>query len=202
MKKWVWGYTFRMTLGSWLTLLSWLAFIVVWSALAVFAKRNTRATAWWRRGAFRLAVLALLIVLYGSGALKLNRAQLALLAHTSNASVALLGGACAVLGIAFAVWARLYLGRNWGMPQSVKENPELVTTGPYAYIRHPIYSGMLLALFGSALANNPLWFIVFIAAGLYFAVSAQKEETLLLNTFPDTYPAYRARTKRFIPFMY
>ena len=191
-----------MTLGAWLTLISWLVFIVVWSVAALSAKRNTRATPWWRRGAFRLTVLALLIVLYKSGVLKLNRSQLALLAHTASPAVSLLGGACAVLGIGLAIWARVYLGRNWGMPQSVKENPELVTTGPYAYIRHPIYTGMLLALFGSALANNPLWFIVAVAAAVYFVYSARREEVLMARTFPDTYPAYRARTKRLIPFVY
>ena len=191
-----------MTLGSWLVLGSWLAFIVVWSVAALSAKRNTSTTPWWRRGAFRLTVLALLIVLYGSGVLKLNRAQLALLAHTTSPAVSLLGGVCAVLGIGLAIWARLYLGRNWGMPQSVKENPELVTTGPYAYIRHPIYTGMLLALFGSALANNPLWYIVAVAAAVYFVYSAGREEALMAKTFPDTYPAYRTRTKRLIPFLY
>lgn len=65
------------------------------------------------------------------------------------------GGRCLaiwVLGLGLAVWARIYLGRNWGMPTSTKEDPELVTSGPYRTIRHPIYTGILLAMIGSAIA--------------------------------------------------
>jgi len=59
------------------------------------------------------------------------------------------GVALCALGIGLAIWARTYLGRNWGMPMSRKENPELVTSGPYAYVRHPIYTGLLIAMLGS-----------------------------------------------------
>lgn len=111
------------------------------------------------------------------------------------------GAVCAVVGVAFAISARRALGSNWGMPMSVKENPELVTTGLYAYIRHPIYTGMFVALFGSALVE-PVWSVVFVFALGYFLYSAKKEEALMQQTFPDTYPAYKKRTKMLIPFVF
>ena len=59
-------------------------------------------------------------------------------------------------GIGLAIWARIHLGRNWGMPTSQKADPELVTTGPYRFVRHPIYTGLLVALLGTALAVGEL----------------------------------------------
>jgi Putative protein-S-isoprenylcysteine methyltransferase len=61
------------------------------------------------------------------------------------------------LGLAFAIWARIHLGRNWGTPMTQKDEPELVTSGPYHLVRHPIYSGILLAGVGTATALSWLW---------------------------------------------
>ncbi len=88
------------------------------------------------------------------------------------------------------------------MPQSVKENPELVTSGPYAYIRHPIYTGVLVAMIGTALVTSMLWLLIFVVTGGYFIYSALEEEKLMLKTFPDSYPAYKARSKMLIPFIF
>jgi protein-S-isoprenylcysteine O-methyltransferase Ste14 len=104
-------------------------------------------------------------------------------------------------GIALAMWARVNLGRNWGMPMSEKAEPELVTSGPYHLIRHPIYSGILTAVLGTALANNLIGLIVVVVLGAYFYYSASVEETNLTATFPKAYPAYRTRTKMLIPFV-
>lgn len=97
-------------------------------------------------------------------------------------------GFCA-LGVGLAILARTYLGRNWGMPMSRKENPELVTSGPYALVRHPIYGGMLLAMLGSTLGESVFWVLPFILFGIYFIYSATREERLMVRQFPDRYPA-------------
>jgi protein-S-isoprenylcysteine O-methyltransferase Ste14 len=102
-------------------------------------------------------------------------------------------------GLGEAVWARVYLGRNWGMPMTEKERPELVTSGPYRFIRHPIYSGMLLAMAGSALAATLWWLVILVGLGSYFIYSARVEERLMTTAFPEAYPAYRARSKMLIP---
>lgn len=104
-------------------------------------------------------------------------------------------------GLALAVWARLHLGRNWGMPMTQKAEPELVTSGPYRFVRHPIYSGLLAGVLGTALVTNLIGlFIVAILTG-YFYYSAAVEERNLATRFPTTYPAYRASTKMLIPFI-
>lgn len=119
----------------------------------------------------------------------------------SSTIVRTLGVVLCVCGVALAIWARRHLGRNWGMPMSFKENPELVTTGPYVYIRNPIYSGFLLAMLGSALTAGPLWLIFFVVFSGYFLYCAKKEERIMMQEFPDTYLDYKRRTKMLIPFV-
>ena len=107
-----------------------------------------------------------------------------------------------VAGLALAVWARLYLGRNWGMPMTRRVEPDLVTTGPYRFIRHPIYTGIILALIGTALAISLFGLIVAAVVAALFAYSATREESFLAGEFPDTFPAYKAKTKMLIPFIF
>ena len=75
-------------------------------------------------------------------------------------------------------------------------------TGPYAFIRHPIYGGVLLMMVGTALGFAPVWWLAAGAAGIYFFYSARAEERFMGERFPDSYPAYRARTKMLIPFLF
>jgi protein-S-isoprenylcysteine O-methyltransferase Ste14 len=107
-----------------------------------------------------------------------------------------------LLGLSLAVWARLYLGRNWGMPMTQKKDPELVTTGPYRRLRHPIYTGILLALIGTTIAVSPYWLVAVVAIGAYFVYSAFAEERFMASRFPDTYPAYKRSTKMLVPFVF
>jgi len=107
-----------------------------------------------------------------------------------------------LIGLLTAIWARLNLGKNWGTPMSQKQDPELVTSGPYNYIRHPIYSGILLASLGTAIASTVYLFIIFIIIAVYFIFSAVTEERLMTKEFPKVYPDYKARTKMLIPFIF
>ncbi len=96
----------------------------------------------------------------------------------------------------------MHIGRNWGAPMSQKDDTELVTSGPYRLVRHPIYSGVLLAGVGTAVALNWAWLIAVGLAGVYFVYSATIEERNLTKRFPDTYPAYRCSTKMLVPFIF
>jgi protein-S-isoprenylcysteine O-methyltransferase Ste14 len=109
------------------------------------------------------------------------------------------GVALCLLGFGLAINARRHLGRNWGLPMSRKEQPELVTTGPYAIIRHPIYTGLIVAMLGSAIGVNVLWALPLVLAGAYFVYSARREETVMLQLFPEQYAAYMARTGMLAP---
>ena len=110
--------------------------------------------------------------------------------------------AAPLLGIGLAVWARVHLDRNWGMPMSRKQNPELVTTGPYAFVRHPIYTGIILAMFGSMIGESPFWVLPLILSGTYFVFSARREEAFMDAQFPERYRAYMKRTKMLLPFVF
>jgi protein-S-isoprenylcysteine O-methyltransferase Ste14 len=190
-----------MSIYSWLIAALWLIFIACWAVMAMGAKRTVGARFWLPQIGLRLGVLVLIVLALRIPAVRhvLHDAR----AHAAGVSPLLgLGGVmlCA-LGIAFAIYARVHLGRNWGLPMTRKENPELVTSGPYAYVRHPIYAGILVAVFGSAIGTSPFWLIPFVLLGIYFVYSARREEKLMLEQFPEQYPQYMRRTKMLVPFV-
>jgi protein-S-isoprenylcysteine O-methyltransferase Ste14 len=84
---------------------------------------------------------------------------------------------------------------------SQKADPELVTTGPYSKVRHPIYSGIILAMVGTAIAVSPYWLIAAVIIGAYFLYSATVEERNMAKLFPTTYPPYKSATKMLIPYV-
>jgi protein-S-isoprenylcysteine O-methyltransferase Ste14 len=106
-----------------------------------------------------------------------------------------------LLGMAFAIWARVCLGTNWGMPMTRRADPELVRTGPYRYVRHPIYSGWLLGIVGMVVAVNVYWLVLLVLVGAFLTYSAMREERDMVQTFPDTYPDYKRSTKMLVPFV-
>jgi protein-S-isoprenylcysteine O-methyltransferase Ste14 len=183
----------------------WAAFVLCWLVLAQFNKKARRATSRRTAWALRVAVLVgvLIVLTPRRPAVRhfLISGSRALPLHVGVAGQWLGVGFC-VAGFGFAVWARAHIGRNWGMPMSLRQDHELVTSGPYAYVRHPIYTGLILAMIGSALAVGLLWLLLFALYFAYFIISARIEEKMMLAQFPDAYPAYRRRTKMLIPFVF
>ncbi len=171
-------------------LVVWAAFWIYWLVSAIGAKQGSRTGPARLPGLIIVVVGFLLIRIFGSDNL---------VVHSSGLRI--VGVVVFLSGLALAVWARIYLGRNWGMPMTQKDEPELVTSGPYHFVRHPIYSGILLALAGTALATNIYWLIALAIMTAYFVYSARVEEGLLTSTFPTQYPSYRTRTKMLIPFV-
>jgi protein-S-isoprenylcysteine O-methyltransferase Ste14 len=175
-------------------LVGWIAFWIYWLAASVGVKAGqSRST---RFVAARVGVILLVALLLRIRALKGHAASV----HSPWLQG--IGLAVFLLGLALAVWARVYLGRNWGMPMSQKVDPELVTSGPYRRIRHPIYSGIILAMIGTAIAVSPLWLVAALLLGAYFVYSAVMEERFMGAEFPDSYPEYRRSTKMLIPFLF
>ena len=170
--------------------IAWIVFWVYWFAAAFGAKKGTGGMRQVPlRGLSALSIVLLLRVFHG-GSLGVHSLILGVIGVVVFAS-----------GIALAIWARVHLGRNWGMPTTQKADPELVTSGPYRFVRHPIYSGILIGVLGTALATNLIGLIIVGVLGAYFYYSASVEEKNLTATFPTAYPEYRTSTKMLIPFV-
>jgi len=172
--------------------LAWLVFWIYWLASAVSAKASVAGGIQRRlpmTGLTALSVFVVVRVFRGGG----------LAVHSPILGA--IGTVLFVSGLGFAIWARVHLGTNWGMPMTQRVEPELVTSGPYRFVRHPIYSGLLLAVVGTALATNFLGLAVAVILGAYFYYAATVEERNLVAAFPTAYPAYREHTKKLIPFL-
>jgi len=115
---------------------------------------------------------------------------------TSVVALALL-----LAGLAFTVWARLHLGRNWSGTVTLKEGHELIRSGPYAYVRHPIYTGLLVALLGSAIACGEVRALIglSVVAGAFIR-KLRIEERFMREIFPGQYQRYCAEVPALVPF--
>lgn len=171
----------------------WVAFWIYWLAASAGAKPGQ--SQWTRFACVRVAIFLIVLLLLRLRVLKGH-------AVTTDPLLQGIGLAVFVLGLALAIWARIYIGRNWGMPMSRKVDPELVTTGPYRTVRHPIYTGVILGMAGTAIAVSLYWLIAVAVLGAYFIYSAVVEERNMAKLFPSTYPDYKRSTKMLIPFIF
>jgi protein-S-isoprenylcysteine O-methyltransferase Ste14 len=189
-------------------LVSWAAFLLVWGVSAFFVKQDVRgesyAAARLRYWVLRLAAAAIIIF----AAMRLGRAgSSGVVLFTRGIflpppTLDWIGAMLTAIGIGFAIWARVILGQNWSPRPAVKEHHELVTTGPYAYVRHPIYTGIMLAALGTALTGSVFGSALFLLISITFTVRMNKEEKIMLDLFPEHYPEYQKHTKRLVPFVW
>jgi protein-S-isoprenylcysteine O-methyltransferase Ste14 len=181
-----------MTIYGWLIFAPWLTLVAYWGLKAAAVKRSIGTRwLWWREIAVRLAFFALVVLAL----------QVAAVGHAlpndfsyplnSSTPMGVIGFVFCVLGIGMAI-----LGRA-----SFDEGAELITTGPYALVRHPIYGGMLLAMLGSAIGQSLFWLLPLGVYGPKFILSARREERLLIEQSPERYRAYMQRTKMLLPFV-
>jgi protein-S-isoprenylcysteine O-methyltransferase Ste14 len=126
--------------------------------------------------------------------------QLEVVPHSRVLDIICLG--LTVLGLGFAIWARVTLGRNWSGTVTFKENHELIERGPYALVRHPIYTAMLLMFLGTALAVGRAGGLLgFALLLLSFWIKFRQEEKVMIAHFGDRYLAYRQRVRAIVPFV-
>ena len=113
------------------------------------------------------------------------------------------GDVTVLIGLIIALWARTVLGGNWSASVTFKENHELIERGPYRFVRHPIYTGILLMILGTAIISGRAWpFLILIIGFLVYWQRMRQEEALLTRHFPEAYPDYKSRTKAIIPFLF
>ena len=120
-----------------------------------------------------------------------------------SAELEAIGTLVVAAGLGFAVWARHHLGRNWSSVVELKSDHALIRTGPYRLVRHPIYAGLLLALFGTALvAGEWRGLLAFGLALIAVCFRVRAEDTLMAQAFGAVYEAYRQKTPALVPFLF
>jgi protein-S-isoprenylcysteine O-methyltransferase Ste14 len=176
----------------------WITFYVVWVVAALFTKRTAERATWWHAWWMWFAVAAFMFVvrravLFSAGAV---------LWHVTSA-LGIIADAITIVGLVIALWARRVLGANWSANVVLKERHELIEAGPYRFVRHPIYSGVLLMLCGTMLAwGRVVGLVAFAAILAGLSVKASLEERLLMRHFPDAYTGYRRRVRAaLVPFL-
>jgi protein-S-isoprenylcysteine O-methyltransferase Ste14 len=178
----------------------WIAWLLYWWLAARGAKANRR-----KEGMFSRALHAVPLML----AVWLIAAQRVPVAWLNAPIVprSIVLFACGVIltaaGLAFTVWARVHLAGNWSGVVTLKQDHTLVRDGPYRHVRHPIYTGLLLALIGSAMARDE-WRGVLAVALAFLALwrKLRLEERWLTEIFGDEYRRYRREVRALIPFVF
>jgi protein-S-isoprenylcysteine O-methyltransferase Ste14 len=176
----------------------WIVFGLYWAAAAVSTKRTVERQDWKSRtGYVALLTLAFLLLFR-----LVPIYPLTLRVLPPSLAVDIVAAVLCLAGLALAIWARRTLGRNWSGLVTLKRDHELVMQGPYRYVRHPIYSAILLMFLASALATGRLGGFVGLAFCIAsFWVKLRQEEALMLRHFPDQYPAYRRSVRALVPFV-
>jgi protein-S-isoprenylcysteine O-methyltransferase Ste14 len=175
----------------------WLILLVYWTVNAFGNKKSIYKQSRRSRLVFLVITTGFIYTI-----IHIDRLHIRLLPTTLATQVA--GIILSALGIAIAIWARRTLGTNWSGIITLKQDHTLVRTGPYAIVRHPIYSGVLLAAAGTFLALLPtlqgVICLGFIFAG--FRLKSLFEEQILSQNFPNQYPQYRREVMALVPFIY
>ena len=174
--------------------LLWAGFQAYW-VIKYFGNKQTVRSLWWYRMASLLLAVYVAWAVLGFGKAP---GEGSFVLHTA-------GFILCLSGLIFSIWARVHLGENWSAEITLKKDHALITTGPYAYVRHPIYTGLLIALTGTGLALTPSpKGAVFIAVVMgAFWIKMKKEENLMLKQFPEAYLAYKKSTRfALIPHIY
>jgi protein-S-isoprenylcysteine O-methyltransferase Ste14 len=179
--------------------LCWGLFCIIWLIAAFWTKQSVYQQRGGRllRYMLPLAIGAYLIF---KGPRLSDPLDLRIVPHVN--AIAWTGVALCVAGLLFCIWARFTLGRNWSGVVTFKGGHELITRGPYAIVRHPIYTGLLLMLVGTVIAFGRVAGIIALPLvfwGLW--IKLRYEERLMLEKFPDDYETYSRRVKRLIPFV-
>ena len=179
--------------------LVWLAWIIYWRVAGLNTKETARRDTSLRRWLYSVPIVFAMLVFVFPAHHPTWRVTL----FPNRPACYAIGTALLFLGMAISIWARVELGRNWSNVVTVKVGHELVQSGPYRWVRHPIYTGILVSLAGSALAQD-FWCdlvivpIVFVA----FWIKLRLEEQWMRAQFGAAYEAYCAGTKRLIPFLF
>jgi protein-S-isoprenylcysteine O-methyltransferase Ste14 len=182
------------TILTWLVYALWLVLIVYLIVAARGGKRDTE-THLSQSFALMFAIIAAFALPYLPIFDFVNFAPV-------SPVVGVIGIVVCLAGMVVFVSARQHLGRNWSQTVSAKEEHELVTSGPYRYVRHPMYTGGLIACLGSAIVAGGAFVFLLVLLGAVFLWRVGAEDELMERQFPNEYRDYKKRTKALIPFLW
>ena len=186
------------TIIAWTIIGSWLAFVGYW----YYASYSVKQTAVHETNLSRALHLGLLALGFSLFFLPLGIGPLGWRVLPDTLAVALAGAALTVLGVGFAIWARAALGQNWSGTITLKAGHQLISNGPYALARHPIYTGVLIALLGTAVAGGELrGLLAVLLVALAYLRKVRLEERYLVQQFGNAYQTYQQEVKTLIPFV-
>lgn len=177
----------------------WLAWIAFW----VISARSVKETERTESNSSRLGYTLLLIA--GGILMAVPRLPSGVLGGRfvpDTFATATVGVVLLAVGLAFSVWARVHLGANWSARVTIKRDHTLIRSGPYALVRHPIYTGLLVALTGTAILVGEWRAVVgLVFFALSFFVKLRREEQWMGEVFGAEYAAYRSEVAAIIPFV-
>ena len=177
----------------------WLVFVGVWLITSLSTNRTVYRESAGERARYRLLLVVAYVLLVQGRRFPFPLSSI-LIPRTAES--AWIGAILCSCGLTLAIWARLILGRNWSGAVTLKEEHELVQRGPYRFVRHPIYTGLLSMFLGTAVAFGHLAaFITLPLVFVSFWIKLSQEERLMLKQFPGEYPDYQRRVKSIIPFL-
>jgi protein-S-isoprenylcysteine O-methyltransferase Ste14 len=178
----------------------WLAIAVYWLISSWFVKRSIKKQSGWPRFLYIASLMLAFGMLFGN---YFHFSFLYRLILPQNEFWKLSGLVLCAAGLTFALSARIYLGRNWSARITIKEDHELVQSGPYRFTRNPIYTGLLLAFCGCSMSLGMVrGYLGIILLIVCFLIKISKEEKFMQEVFGDKWLAYRSRVKRLIPLVY
>ena len=178
----------------------WMALLLVWIVGMFMTRQNVRRQSgksrFWQTGIVLLGAWLLFVQATGIG--WMDR-----VAIPATAAVEWAGLAVTLAGVAFAIWARVTLGANWSGVITIKEGHTLVRRGPYRIVRHPIYTGILVALAGTALTRGWLHSILALPVCAFgFWLKSVTEEQFMVEQFGAEYLQYRHEVRGLAPFLF
>jgi protein-S-isoprenylcysteine O-methyltransferase Ste14 len=175
----------------------WFLFGLYWLISAFKLKKTKQRETWQQRLRY---VLPLLVAFYLLSRPAAHYGWLGVRFVPASDAVGWIGVLLTAAGVSIAFWARWHLGTNWSGVVTLKEGHELIRTGPYRTIRHPIYTGILLAMLGSAIALGEVRGLLAVAmAWLSFYTKARREESLLTQEFGERFAEHLRHTGMFLP---
>jgi protein-S-isoprenylcysteine O-methyltransferase Ste14 len=175
----------------------WVAFVAVWIITAFQTKPTSRKEDFWASLGYRLLSVIAAFLLFSR---RLAVGFLGLHFRPPSTIAEFAGFVITVFGIGFAVWARFFLGGNWSAMVTVKENHELIRSGPYAIVRHPIYSGVSLAALGTAITKGEVrGLIAVVLLVIAWRWKWGKEERFMSQQFGEQYADYKRHVHALIP---